>query len=141
MKGVIQMGWYEWMVVIAVLIFALRLAYEEIRKRLFGEGKGQSNRGLLEESKDISGQPESRSDAIDEKEDLKENDVDMGMKSERYERAPIQITNIEIYDSVINRSSILSSDEDDDKDTSVEIEDSVVRRSTIGKEKEEHVDE
>lgn len=151
-SGVIHVGWNQWLIIIAVLMFALKLGYDEIRKKYFGYSGPQVRR-----ERDLSSSSEwsaldGRNGSIWEKDGVRETyDGTLDDIPDRDGGGPIHITNIEIHDSVINRSTFLSPDDEEggeegdtdprrddiepgdreDEIYTTEIQGSVVHRSSI----------
>jgi len=131
---VVDLGLDEWLIIIAVILLALKFGYQEIRRRFFGK-TGTDDTG--NDENDIHMGDKDRSRASDHEDDTMlpsslHGSQSTGSKSETGQ-APIHITNIEIHDSIISRSTILPEDEDPGADVNTEIEDSVVLRSKISK--------
>jgi len=152
------LGWNEWLIIIAVLLFALKIGYDEILKRFFGKKKsGLEDSHVSEMLASRTGSDTGKAQhsmVADHGRTVASGEIHPHSHNDR---SPIHITNIEIHDSVINRSTILpdgddDKDKDDNKDdnttdnypgdiaidlkghenrSSVAIEGSVVRRSKI----------
>lgn len=132
------MGWEEWFVLIAVFIFAMKFGFEEIRKRLFGRMKNAEEKSPEDKTTHSPANEVPQSIAGNSIHTMHERinraPVQASGKDDvvQHQHAPIHITNIEIHDSVINRSTISSTVESDDvDDSSITVEDAVIRKSTV----------
>ena len=139
----INVGWNQWLIIIAVLMFALKLGYDEIRKKYFGYSGQQVRRERDPSAPSDESALDGRNGTTWETAGVRENrDSYFDDLPERDGKVPIHITNIEIHDSVINRSTFLSPGEEGGEDDDAgdvngdgidvtEIQGSIVHRSSI----------
>lgn len=119
-------GWEEWLVIIAVILLALKLLLDALRRFLFEEGDGHGTGHDISSGHDPGGSvrdtfgPPSPSSQIRASPPFGSPDPVTGpsrvpprSSSGPYDGATFNITNISINDSVINRSPIGGEDRED----------------------------
>lgn len=157
-----DLGWEEWLIVVILILFGLRMSYEEIRKKLFGTPTSydKPENGSIQQdqtsARPSTGTNRSTPSPADQETAQPAGEREQGTTGGSSDNSPTYITNIEIHDSVITRSTIIGNDEDDDdldnnakndsgnvdpdkttekEESGITIEDSIIRRATVGKDR------
>lgn len=118
----------------AIILIALRLTFEELMYRLFGWPKR-----LTTPDDDAFGGNVPRKEHVPY-EPIPDHIHDRSIQTSPdhntsdpgdHDGPNVHITNIEIHDSIINRSSIGSDDDDDEGDSEVHLKDAILHRAKL----------